>query len=1462
MKKRDLLLSGLLLFSASAFAQLLKEIPHYKDDAVEMYKQDFEGSKDWNEMRLNPDPKRPTTLYTWNDKPVDSIMHVAYYAKSDSVANFSYKNIYDGSAQFKIAGVRDTVIYMYDGVMRTDATWPDDSALSFDNHQILNHADYDSQHGPGGDPEFGLDRYGENGGVQFFRYTADRSNGTANRSTSDNGDYVPEYRRNLFIRNIPIEDSSSYRVTVFIKPSKIPGATKLQKARIGLDLMRGYFHSEKPFLVNTEGKEVTQWWGGTSTEYPTFSDKTDYTDLEWDKWNKVTLMSYYANDSIGNASPYILTYYWQTDWDWKVNVDEDGMVAEEGTPKTLRYIQQPAKYFVRLSFRSDSTIFDVDNLSITKSWIGGVEYFDEMIRVDMGYETNLGALAQAALEKNKIAAVALPGKYFQVWGYYTDTEYPEESGWEEVPILSAEYQGDGFMYMWTEPLSDGSPFSLEYYDTVLVSFFNPTDNPDLQLKYTGDRYPNGMDPEWIADKDKRVVFDFHNEIAYLNPTIMTSPVTKKPVESLAQKAPILQKEYLEDGAFGLDPNTEEITVKFSKNLAFDNIGSGSTKTIVRLKGGKKNKDEYWEIEDYADPETSDGWTTIRRPASVIAENGPLEGDYTLIFMKVTHRKNPTNSKDYGDDVELNYHFGDFKADAIAEVVAYSNWRNDIEDKEASNARPIPKSVYLHTGTDPFQKGNGVENNNKCGFYNGPKDSIYVNGTYVPDDGMFYLSNRNSGVSGNLYSIVNLKKGTYSISFKLGGHSTTDIPMQLKFYAKPTGELEDGNDNGFKVLEAVTDKTILEAGKKPKVNQGGSYSTTTAWKDGIETCSYSFTVPADGDYVFEWVAEGSSNYNGYCISNYWITTGGDMSFASVAGVNGAIALANAKKKIADDTPDKYKGADYNTLVGVINAASEFIPTQKASYVNLPSEYTDEANDVTAAANAFQLHIDTVDDYYKAYAEAESKLAEYGEGTEKEKYAASASVKALSDLIDEYSTFDCTIQEPGKIAAAAKVLRDAVTAVNARQTLVDNLNKALADAKTTLTNKNAAKYATEYGNLSDAIDLGEIFIGGDQDVEGEDEEIIEMTNELTSAKMALDIKLLAAEVVSTRVKALYSLATGIEATYVDDATAQSVAERVQNLDFDDDELAEIIMAAVKAAMYKKVAIDCDTAKVEGLDLTSFIKNYHLYATVNGPVVDNTDLQLPGDRNNDKCKAENNPGSSFMHIKHEWGQDALGKTIWVLMYGKAFDDVYPGWTVESFITGNHSMVTPDDATDTYSNLSKGIPVFDGKLTMDWNSKAELKQSVVNLPAGLYTLNVAVSKNGGDASSLTATTSNDTYSKNMSAGNTDAKVQNILVGADGKMSIDFTLTSGGSNTNNASQADNFTLTYVGVDKNFDYTAAYENAQKELDNIITVVDFAEVAGAAEYEYYTLNWIKVEAPEKGQVYFRKLGNVVEKIIFK
>lgn len=1432
MKKRDLLLAGLILFNVSAFAQDDVPVtpPRYSDDAKQIFIQDFEGSKDWQTIRLNPDPKRPTTLYTWQAQPVDKIEQVTYYKRTTTDNPSGGTNIYNGEAQWEIAGVRDTLINMYDGVMRTDAAWPDDSTLQWDTHAIMDHTDA-TQHGEGGNKEYGLDRYGENGGNQYFRYTSATSKGTANRGGGSGGwapshdeasttqdHYVPEYRRNLFVRNLPIEDNSSYRVTVFVKPTM---QTKLQagvKARIGLDLMRGYFHSEKPFLVDSYGVKGSD--GNVS--YKSFADKTDYTNLEVGKWNKITLMSYYNNDSVGRSSAYLLSYYWNNDWDWNVKVDADGKVAAEGDSAVLKFVQQPDKFFVRLAFRSDSTQFDVDNLSLTKSWIAGVEYSGEMLRVDFGYKTNLGELAQAAKDMNKIAAVQLPGNYFDVWALWRDEDDPSITFWEQVPILSAEYQGDGYMYMWTEPDEEsGDARSFDGADSVLVSFFNSVASDDLKLKYTGDQYPNGMDTVWV--QSGKPVFDFHNEIATLNPTIGISPVTKQPVKSLAELCPVLQKEPYENGTFGLDPKTRTFTFKFSKNLSFDNIGKLSAKTKVILRGN--GKEEYWNIKDYPADDIS-GWTTIERPAQYTDD---LAGDYVLSFEQVTHLKNPdlNNSEDYGDPVKLNYHFGDFSENP--QVITYfeTDW-NNAENKTESNCLG---TAVIDDANKTYKEGDGQTKGGGSRMYR-QSDAGQCNCTY-------YLSPRGNNVDGQLYIgvgddkySINLNAGiTYQISFYILGWDNK-ASTNLYIFPKPEeGVTPDKveTENKTKLGEFTPTNSVPNAdGRK------ADYVITTA-----DLMTYQFTVPADGKYIVEFEMPKSAGWTGTLYSDIHITNVGALSDGPVNRINKAIASAAKMLEAADAA--KYRGADYNKLTDVKATADGFIADQKATMVNLPSVYETEGKEVDAAVSALKLHMDTVDAFDKAFADVEKKLAVYADSLKA--FEGLAVVTALKETKTTLSDYAYSEKAPGVIAADTKTMNDGIKAIDDRQALNDAFNKSIAEADELLKNEKASKYAAENQALIEAVADAKEFDA----IGATDDELKAQTASLDEIKLALDVKIQAAEIVSIRIKALDKLATSLKADYGD--AAADVASRVAAIESDDDELADIMKSAIKVAIYDNIVNKQDTAK--GLDLTAFIKNYHLYATpkyVERPTIA---------ANSNDAKVADEGGANIQHVKHQWNSGDLdGKQpIWIMILENDYETLYPGWTARATATGN-CMVTPDD--DTYGQLKQYVPVFDGQLAMDWNGKAEIKNTVQDLPLGVYELGVTLKQNTGNSTTLKATASRVDFESKAAANDKSVSIKDMLVD-DGQIDIDFILTSGSG----WSQADNFKLTFVGTDSVFDYAALLENAKAEFNTITTVIGDVEAAGA-KIEYFTLGGIQVTVLEKGQAYIQKItigDEIITKTVF-
>lgn len=186
----------------------------------------------------------------------------------------------------------------------------------------------------------------------------------------------------------------------------------------------------------------------------------------------------------------------------------------------------------------------------------------------------------------------------------------------------------------------------------------------------------------------------------------------------------------------------------------------------------------------------------------------------------------------------------------------TDWRSECVDYYFTN-RYIPTSVYVHSGVDSFRKGNGESSATKCGLY-------CMNGEGLYDCG-FYLSNRTNGQTGNLYSIVTLEAGIYSIDFRACGWASNSRKLIVKMYPKPAGELADGNDNGFVILESIENKTVI--------GQIDSWDANIAaygdWPESSTDVHFSFTIPESGDYVVEFYTDGSSDYKGVIFSNYSI-----------------------------------------------------------------------------------------------------------------------------------------------------------------------------------------------------------------------------------------------------------------------------------------------------------------------------------------------------------------------------------------------------------------------------------------------------------------------------------------------------------------------------------------------------------------------------------------------------------------
>ena len=1296
MRKTNLLLiAGLFLLGIPVTAQPV----FYPQDAKLVFVQDFEA--DWEQ---------------WTTIPVDTIFGIEYYNRQGSTSGTF--NINNGSSDWEIYGVRDTVILMKNGVLTTDG---DPRVFEEDNYSIE-----DDQSAERAQM---FATYGQDGGQKVFLYESgepvlyseDTPWGIS--TSSSTGEYrngvTANYRRNLFVRGLPIEEESSYRLTFYVKAQARPGYAEATPT-LYADVMRGYFSSEKPFSM-----------AGSSSSFA--YQKTDFTG----DWEKVTFMTYYTNDSIADAYMYSNGYWWAGggQWTW---IEEDG--------SEHNYIKQPDKFFARLSFASDNTLFEIDNLSLTKSWIGGCEYYGDKIRVDFGYQTNLGALAKAAYDKNKIDAVELPGEYFEVWGLRDGGNPNVSDDWVAVPIRSAEYHGDGYMYMFTQSFvveGEEIPYTFDGYDKVLVSFLNPVDRPELCLYYTGNLYPLSTDQAWI-EMGKPVV-DFHNEEATLNPYSFDG------VYSMKNLPPVMQEAAFEEGSFGLDPTIRELAFKFSRELDLDQF--------VATVG-----DETWDAEWDANSSS----VVITRPEEFTAD---LDGDLVISLMNIKG-----TDTGFGADVVLNYNFGEIDRHPQVSIMS-SDWRSEVDIVDLENgARPVPTSLYVHNGIDEFQKGTGSGVGAKCGLY-----------ALADDDCLFYLSARTSGNTGNLYTVMELIPGTYNISFKAFGWGTTSMTNSLYFYAKPDADLADGNNNGFAVLEAVDGKTFIGS-FSPKVQSTTNYGVNYSWLKGTETYDFTFTVPVEGEYVFEWVAGPASNYNGFAMSNYTITTGVNLAYSSVNALNSAIESARHIAALAEADLENYGGAAYSQLLSTINYYDEEFTS------TAPSAWTEAENIVNADAQSLESRMDDVDEYKGFLARVMEVLTEFVANNDLVEYY------SLRSSYNAFSSQDLTQLTYQDMQSQEETMDEEISLLESRVDLNKEFNVELQRGWDLY---NEAKYPDyeEYESLYNILEIYSkynVSSGYASDVELAIETVKDAINAYIFSWIGLDSE-------TARLKALYNLTkyfgTGIEGVDLHELVYSAVE--------DDDALADVMKAAIKVALYQQLAKGYN---FEGLDLTPFIKNYNLYATPK--VVDRLNYRMPTDAN--KLNFADTLGAQIQNVRHayNYASDGSYAPIWIMILGQQYDDLLPGWTIEAAnASSGNRMVTVDD--EDYLYFSNDIPVFDGMVTLDWNSRAYLSTVLTGLPAGYYSIGLQLPEMSKSVT-LVAETLNDTVTATAKTSDSQELYTDYLfVDSESDVLVNIDLNSGSGFT----KADNFSLIYTPAG-NVDYAALVADAQAELDAALEAYGF------------------------------------------
>ena len=1391
--------------AAPAFAQ--EDSPTFDEskDARVVFTQNFEA--EWN---------------NWSTIPVDTIEQVEYYKNKQNKNSNSLKP-WETPQDWQKGIFRDTTIYLRNGVVITDdkkETWAEKDATA---GNIIADAGQEKQ-----ERAAALKGFGETdgGGDRYFKFLTDTTPKLPSNSNSFPDGHAARYRRNLFVRGVDIEDHSSYRLTFYVKAKPRKGHENVNPYLVA-DVMRGYFHAEKPFSMG---------YIDNSKEYQ-YNRAFEYTkDFFNGEWEKCTFMTYYINDEVANNYVFVNGYWWAEDSAWYWAKGYKG----NNTGMDLFYHVQPDKFFVRLGFSSNYTEFALDNLSLTKSFIGGVEYYQHMLRVDFGYQTNLKDLAREAYAKTKIDAVEIPGEYFDVWGLKKNGE------WEYTDIASAEYQGDGYMYLFADGYEKDGEFiryTFDQYDKVLVSFYNPKE-ADIQLKYTGSMFPKADDIEWI--KAGKLVENFYNEEAHLNPYVFTG------VYSMYDRPPVMQRAEYEDGSFGLDGKIKSITFKFSREMDIDDPADAATRQKCVVYVGDEIWDRTWNA--------ADSTLTITRPTKY--QNNDLAGDYLIelnnLFIPNTQRK--------ADDVMIHYNFGPINRDLSSLSIGKPFWDAKFYDKTINKG----ETKLMPAGTAAtyevrqgwsyvrnLEIGDGVNVKNAAQLffyqdtYKYPRALLLCPmGSSENHPAYLYLG------YGDGFNI-NMNNGAYIVKFDAGS-----------FYKNAT--------IGVRLMPYKEDPRTIDA---EDIIEIGSYSFDKSFAKGIHDdptsdldtlmtpMQFGFAVEKSGRYLIEISCKcpSSSSNPGVMLSNIELYRA-PVCFNPIKALNDAVDAAQARATLAAGA--KYEGEALTALTALINQykiGGTFTSTK-------PSDWTNAAKATTDGTQAMKLRMDTVDLVVKQAEEVAKKLT--SAAAENANWANLIDYVALNRIKGIYDAYVYSEKTNAELTAFIADMKKAIETLDARIADTKKFNAAMKAAKALIDAKEQESF-TEYGDLKDAYEDKEGF----DTILTTDDQLTAALNEIVELTDAYRLSVGISKVGTRRIKELDKLAKDLGSTIADTTVVKDLFD---NLKSDDDYLAAIYKSAIKAAIYEKGAAAGE------LDLTAFVKNYYLYATPS--FIEMLDKNQTDNRNDFNYDADKHGKARVVHTNHKWNS----VEIWMTMTNADFVDLMPGWTFKAVNDGNGNDMVYVDSLNKNSNLKEGVAVFDGAVSMDWGSNAVLTQTVLGLPAGEYNLGIDIRSDysyenkgkGTSAGSLTALSASDTATASITTDYLDPATYTLqkidsLPGQFDTIAIDkshhcdstvfvsvdvkvgdgenMAITLDLQTNQGAAQADNFKLTFK-PSATFDYAAAAAEAKAKVAEVITLVDFNK-AQKANVEFYTLGGLKVDGAKAGQILIRKTTGANGKVSF-
>ncbi len=1383
MKQRDLLFAGLLLLGAPAFAQ--DGPTRTPQDAKVIFFQDFEA--DWQK---------------WSTDTIDVIDVLEYYNHSGNATGNSMKPWEERDKWERGLFRTDTVIALFNGVKPTD----DEGEIK---NQNFPSEKYETKLNNDQDRIDAMKTFGQSdlGGDYVLEYISDTCTLAAQSWGTYKGGYTANYRRNLFVRGLDIEENTSYRLTFFVKARNhkaFPVTDSYNNTpRMSAGVFRGYYQSEKPFSMGVV----------SDPDHNKFNTQFEYTKDDFNgQWEKVTYMTYYLTDSVANDFVFADGYWW-TSWKW--DADAEGNTSGD----SLYYIVQPDKFFVRLGFVSDYTTFLVDNLSLTKSTIGGAEYYKDKLRIDFGYKTNMSDIVKEAKAKTNIPAAEI--KYddaaqwlkdslnyedrFEVWGL-------KGSEWEPVYIRSAEYHDDGYMYMFTDyevnPISgDLEPLMFDDYDTVLVTFHNPIDLEDLTLKYTGtgrdlaNAFPNALDTNWI--KNGKIVPDFYNELATPNPYVFDG------VHSMDDLPPVFQGAEIPNGSIFLTPQPS-FKFKFSRDIWCETFAPGEDLRNTDKAVATVNE-VPWKVEFDSDIDSlvitcpDDSWKT-------------MNGDYVIKLIQLKGK-----GTEYGANVTFSYNFGTPSRTVSAEATPI-----DISFTMEGWSTSVAKGVYTFSENSKKTVGTGLPistgNLNRM-FVHEVEGSALLRGYEVRPHGGNNGGHVYLGAGDPDYKI-HLAPGGYKFSFKGTGWSWNDADI------KPATVY---------VFKRVDDPTKVSSDDKMEI---GVYNATVKSDDGllqdstyaipaenVDDVEYSFAVSEDADYIIEFNNKAGAWSQGVFVGDFQLGSV-PSTVLYVNNLNDAVAAAKETVELAE-LDENYSGVILNAL----NAKIEYYDEGGAFDALLetsPDAWNNAVKELNDASTAMKLRIDTVDAFSKKVDEVLAKLSD-NEVT----YAECPDFIALDDIYNAALEYPVTEKVGSDIYAFNDQMTAAIKKLDDRVALNNKFANQLARADKLINDENARTDLEEYPVLVreyNAVKDAEI-------ITNDDEAMAALYAELLDAVNGYDFKVQSIPATTKRLNALYDLAKKLDS---ETALNGVLKNRLDATSFDDDELAEIYKTAVKIAIYDKAAVS-DTI-VDSLNVTPFIKNFNLYSVASLDKVQWFEYTYGGAKNRWRLRGDIN------HV----------------------DDVFPGWTVRSTTSwGNSTNVHIGSESRAWNDPDaahggdEGAPsVFDASLSVDWNSSVTLTQSIADLPVGLYDLGINI-QSGVDNSTLNATvTDPDDAEKTKTVeykilknSGKENQFNDSIVVSDGKMDIKFTIGSGSG----WSYADDFQLIFRPLE-GFDYDAAIDDLEAKLSELMTVVD-ARQAVKEGVEYFTIGGIKLDAPKAGQILIRKTTQsngkvVVDKVLMK